>query len=335
METATDISNSSSKCGFVSILGRPNAGKSTLLNALIGAKVAIVSDKPQTTRNAIQGVLTDDASQIIFVDTPGIHNAGNAINKRMMHAVRSALDSLDLLIFVADAARKLTREDAEAVDMVKKAEAPVILALNKIDRLESREQLLAAIERYRELYDFAEYIPISALTGEGLDILLKQIQKRLPESEQLYPPDYITDQPERYLVSELVREKILHHTAQEVPHATAVIVETWDESKPGLIRVGATIYVERAGQKGIVIGSRGSMLKTIGTEARLEIEQFLGRKVFLELFVKVRQNWREDLGFLNELDWRETMGVVEHDGPTLIADEEANEQGEKDGPVIL
>jgi GTP-binding protein Era len=296
--------------GFVSILGRPNAGKSTLLNALVGAKVAIVTDKPQTTRTTIQGVVTTPAAQIIFVDTPGIHRANSAINKRMMQTVRAALEDRDLLLFLVDASREFTQADAQAVDLVKKTGTPTVLVLNKIDLLKDKSRLLTFLERYRGLHDFAEYIPLSAATGENLDRLREAIVARLPEGPAYFPPDHMTDQPERFLAAELVREKILHETRQEVPHSVAVLVDQWEESG-GLIRIFATIYVERDGQKGIVIGAGGAMLKRVGTLAREEMERFFGKKIFLDLHVKVQAEWREKPAFLDALDWRTMAGKDE------------------------
>ena len=295
-------------CGIVSILGLPNAGKSTLLNALAGAKLAIVSDKPQTTRTSIQGVVTTAESQIVFIDTPGIHRSTNTFNRRMMSTIRAVLQSLDAVLLVVDATRSFTKQDTEAMDLVKKSGAPAILLLNRIDRLEAKSRLLPLLEKYRGLHDFAAYIPISAATGDGLEILRDAMMRLLPEGPPLYPPDYITGQPERFLAAELIREKVLAGTHHEVPHATAVLVEKWEES-PGLLRIHAVIYVEKPGQKGILIGTGGSMMKRIGSEARLEMESFFGKKVHLELFVKVRPNWRESVEFLNEIDWPGMAGT--------------------------
>ena len=295
------------RSGFVSILGRPNAGKSTLLNLLVGSKIAIVADKPQTTRTTIQGVVTTPAAQIVFVDTPGIHKGDSTINKRMMETVRAALADRDLLLFLADASREFKRADAQAVDLVKKTDTPVVLLLNKIDLLKDKSRLLALLERYRGLHDFAEYIPLSAATGENLDRLREAIVTRPPEGPAYFPPDHMTDQPERFLAAELVREKILHETRQEVPHSVAVLVDQWEESAV-LIRIFATIYVERDGQKGIVIGAGGAMLKRIGTLAREEMERFFAKKIFLDLHVKVQADWREKAAFLDALDWRTMAG---------------------------
>lgn len=300
--------NPNHRSGFVSIVGRPNAGKSTLLNALLGTKLAIVADKPQTTRTTIQGVLTLPEAQVVFLDTPGIHKSNSVFNKRMMDTLRPAVADRDLLLFIVDATEPVTQEDEQAVDLIRKAECPVFLLANKIDRLKDKAQLLPVLDRYRELYDFAEYIPISAMTGEGLDELRRLAMERLPEGPAYFPPDHLTDQPERFLAAELIREKILHETRQEVPHSVAVLIDKWEET-PRITRISATIYVERAGQKAIVIGSKGAMLKKIGTAARLEMESVFDRRIFLELFVKVRPNWRESTEFLNELDWRSMAGI--------------------------
>jgi GTPase len=296
------------RAGFVAILGRPNAGKSTLLNALMGTKLAIVASKPQTTRTSIQGVLTLPEAQIVFLDTPGIHKSTTPLNKRMMDTVRAAADAPDVVLFVIDSLARFTEEDAQAVDLAKKAGAPVIAVLNKVDWLEEKPKLLALIERYRALHDFAAYIPISARAGQGLHELRKEIVARLPEGPAQYPADYLTDQPERFLAAEVIREKVLHHTQQEVPHAVAVIIESWEDT-PQLLRIAATIYVERPGQKAILIGAGGAALKKIGTLARQELERSLGRKIFLQTLVKVRAGWRQDPAFLAAMDWRSVTGM--------------------------
>ncbi len=296
--------------GFVTILGRPNAGKSTLLNALVGLKIAIVADKPQTTRTSIQGVLMLPEAQVVFLDTPGIHKPDTTINKRMMESVRAGLDERDLLLFIVDATAPFTQADRRAMDLVKTAESPVILVLNKIDALKDKQALLPLLDSYRQLRDFAEYLPISARTGEGLDALRAAILSRLPEGPEYFPPGHITDQPERFLASELIREKILHITRQEVPHSVAVIIDRWEETGK-ITRILATIYVEKEGQKGIVIGAGGGILKKVGTEAREEMERLFDRKIFLELHVKVKPGWRENPAFLNALDWRTMAGTDE------------------------
>ena len=275
--------------GFVSILGRPNAGKSTLLNALVGEKLAIVSEKPQTTRTTIQGVGNHAGAQIVFIDTPGIHKSTTLFNRRMMETVRSALGERDVLLYVVDAAAPFSTEEAEALSALKDLSTPTLLVLNKIDRVADKRQLLPLIEHYKSVREFAEYFPVSAQNGEGLDRLRDAIVARLPEGPAFFPPDHLTDQPERFLAAELIREQILRHTRQEVPHATAVLIDRWDE-KPKITHIAATIYVERVGQKTIVIGAAGAGLKKIGTLARHQIEKMLDRKVFLELFVKVQKD---------------------------------------------
>jgi GTPase len=295
------------RSGFVSIIGRPNAGKSTLLNALIGQKVAIVADKPQTTRVSIQGVLTLPDAQIVFLDTPGIHRADTPLNKRMMDAVRAALEERDLLLFVGDAAQPFGEEDRRAVDLLGKPKTPAMLVLNKIDLLKDKSRLLALIEQYKSAYDFAEYVPISAAKSNGLEELKKLIFARMPEGPAYFPPDHITDQPERFLAAELIREKVLLATRQEVPHSIAVMVDRWEET-PRITRVYATIRVERPGQKAIVIGSQGAMLKRIGTLARQEMERLLGMRIYLDLHVRVEPGWRGRPAFLDALDWRTMAG---------------------------
>jgi GTPase len=289
--------------GFVSILGRPNAGKSTLLNALVGMKVAIVADKPQTTRTTIQGVLTIPGAQIVFLDTPGIHKAETPIQKRMMHSVREALSERDLLLFLVDATEPFSEKDSHAVDLLKKTDTPVILVLNKTDQLKTQETVLPLIEQYRKLHDFADFLPVSALKLTNFEALRQAIVSRLPEGPMYFPEDHITDQPERFIATELIREKILHETQQEVPHSVAVVIDRWEEA-PTITRVYATIFVEREGQKGIIIGAKASLLKQIGIRAREDMEKLFGMKIFLQLHVKVQPHWREKPMFLNTLDWR-------------------------------
>jgi len=296
--------------GFVSLIGLPNAGKSTLLNALVGQKVAIVADKPQTTRTSIQGVVTLPEAQIVFVDTPGIHKADTQLNKRLMHTVRGAMEERDLLLFVADATRKFGEDDKRAIDLAKKPGAPVVLVLNKVDLLRDKAALLPLIEDYKAAFEFAEFVPVSAAKGTGLDDLRRTIINMLPEGPRYFPDDYVTDQPERFLAAELVREKVLVATRQEVPHSVAVTVERWEET-PEITRIYATIRVEREGQKGIVIGRGASMLKQIGTLARAEMEKLFGVKIYLDLHVKVEPGWRENRAFLNSLDWRTMAGEDE------------------------
>lgn len=295
------------KSGFVSILGRPNAGKSTLLNALVGQKVSIVADKPQTTRTQIQGVLTMPEAQIVFIDTPGIHRSDSAINKRMMDAVRASLEERDLFIYLVDASRPFGAADEKALSILRPDGPPVIVALNKIDALASRQGLLPLLDEYRKHFPFEEYLPVSAITGEGLDLLRAEVVKRLPEGPEYFPPDHFTDQPARFLAAELIREKILHVTRQEVPHSVTVVIEKWEEL-PRIIRIYATILVERAGQKAIVIGSKAATLKRIGTLARQEMEALFGAPVYLDLHVKVETGWREKAAYLNTVDWRTMTG---------------------------
>lgn len=295
------------RAGTASIIGLPNAGKSTLLNALVGEKLAIVTAKAQTTRTSLNGVWTGAEAQIVFVDTPGIHKSDNVFNQRMMRAVRSALESIDALVYVFDATQRIDDEVKQAIDLVKKAEVPTILALNKIDAVKEKAKLLALIEAFRELHDFAAYIPLSAKNGEGLDALRAAIVEHLPTGKAIYPEDHITEVPSRYLAAELIRERILILARQEVPHSVAVLVDTWEET-PKLTRISATIYVERPGQKNIIVGAGGAMIKSIGTSARMQLEKFFQTKIFLELFVKVKPDWRSQPEFLNELDWRKMVG---------------------------
>lgn len=295
------------RSGFVSILGRPNAGKSTLLNALVGSKVAIVADKPQTTRTAIQGVYTGPEAQIVFIDTPGIHKAQTAIQKRMMESVRASLDERDLLLYLVDVSEKPREDDREAVGVLQHSQSPALLIVNKIDLLDNREQTLPAIEFFRNLHKFEDFLPVSALASEDVARLRERIVTYLPEGPSYFPADHVTDQPARFIAAELVRERILRETRQEVPHSVAVLVEKWEETER-LIRIYATIYVERDGQKAIILGSHGAMIKKIGTEARQEMEKLFGIRIFLDLHVKVQANWREKTAFLNALDWRTMAG---------------------------
>jgi len=295
------------KSGFVSLVGRPNAGKSTLLNALVGQKVAIVADKPQTTRTSIQGVLTLPDAQIVFIDTPGIHKADSQLNKRLMNTVRASLEERDLLLFLVDSTRAFAVEDRRALDLATKTGTPVVLVPTKVDLLPDKSKLLPLIEQYKELHTFADYVPISATKRTGLEELRQVILQHLPEGPAYFPEDHVTDQPERFLAAELIREKVLQVTRQEVPHSVAVMVDRWEET-PEITRIYATIRVERPGQKAIVIGKKGSVLVKIGTAARLEMEKLFGVKIYLDLHVRVQPGWREEAAFLDTLDWR-TMAV--------------------------
>ena len=297
------------RSGFVSIIGRPNAGKSTLLNALVGEKVAIVTHKPQTTRNRILGMVNlpaekgKPAAQIVLIDTPGVHKPTSALNRKMMQEVHDALQGRDLILLIVDAAAEFGSGDRFVLDLVKRSGGRVFLLLNKIDAI-PKPRLLPLIAEYSKLHDFAEIIPISALKRDGLDVLLDKVVRALPEGPHYFPKEQYTDQPERFLAAEIVREKVLVAAAEEVPYAATVQVENYEEL-PGLTRIHAIIYCERDGQKKILVGKGGAMLKKIGTSARLELERILGTKVYLELFVKVRPDWRESKRFLEEMDWRQ------------------------------
>jgi len=343
------------RSGFVSIVGRPNAGKSTLLNALLGQKLAIVTHKPQTTRTRIHGVLElplkkktkgdpgHPAAQVVLVDTPGVHKPETQLDRRMMQEVQDALESRDAVLFLVDVTHRLARpadkdaktteaskpagskitgrmamsaaEDDFALSLVKRLDCPVILVLNKIDAVR-KEELLPLIAHWSAQHTFADVVPISARKKEGLALLLEKIVALLPEGQRYFPRDQVTDQPERFLVAELIREKILMLTGEEVPYATAVVIEKFEEPvstkkmKDGRLpvtKIAAAIYCERTGQKAILIGKQGTMLKQIGTAARKDIESLLGTRVFLELFVKVQEEWRSNRGFVEELDWRRQL----------------------------
>jgi GTP-binding protein Era len=300
------------RSGFVCILGRPNAGKSTLLNALVGEKLAIISPKPQTTRNRIQGVVHlpkrkgREGGQIVLVDTPGVHKPDSNLGRKMMVEVREAMEGCDLVLVIMDAARKLDPRDQFALDILKQSGTRAFLVLNKVDLLRDKAKLLPVIEEYRKLYDFAEVIPISALKRDGLDLLLDKLIAALPAGPAYFSEDQVTDQPARFMAAEIIREQVLLATEEEIPYATTVIVDSFEEGRK-LTRISATVYCEREGQKGILVGKRGQMLKKIGTGARLQIERMLGTKVFLELYVKVQAGWRDSRGFVEELDWRRQL----------------------------
>lgn len=300
------------RSGFVSILGRPNAGKSTLLNALVGEKLAIISPKPQTTRNRIQGVIHvpkrngKGGGQVVLIDTPGVHKPDSSLGRKMMVEVREALEGCDLVLVIMDAARKLDPRDQFAIDLLRGTEQKAYLILNKVDLIREKAKLLPLIEEYRKLYPFAEVIPISALKRQGLDTLLERIIKALPAGPAYFPEDQITDLPARFMAAEIIREQVLVNTSEEIPYATTVIVDSFDERK-ALTHIAATIYCERESQKGILVGKGGQMLKKIGTAARIEIERMLGSRVFLELFVKAERGWRNSRQFVEELDWRRQL----------------------------
>ena len=336
------------RSGFVSIIGRPNAGKSTLINALVGEKVAIVTAKPQTTRTRINGILEvaavkgkHPAAQIVFVDTPGVHKPGTSLDKRMMQEVHDALETRDAVLLIVDATRRLelpapdlpdaethrgkgaaASEDAFVFELLRKLDCPMFLLINKIDLI-ARAKLLPLIQQLSALHEFTEVIPISARKRDGLERLLEELIDVLPKGERYFPKDQFTDQPERFLVAELIRERILVETGEEVPYASAVVIERFEEPRAGskapLTRIAAVIYCERSGQKAILIGKGGSKLKAIGTGARKEIESLLGTRVFLELHVIVKENWRESRGFVESLDWRrqlEDLAPKEEDDST-------------------
>ncbi len=310
--------------GFVCILGRPNAGKSTLLNALVGEKLAIISPKPQTTRNRILGIINvpkqkasqkgREAGQIVLIDTPGVHRSGSSLGRKMMSEVREALEGCELILMItdvrsSDAKKKWDRDDAFVLDLAKKAGTPVFLLLNKIDLLADKSKLLPLIAQFQTLHNFKEIVPISALKKKGLDEVIACVLKALPNGPRYFPEDQITDQPVRFMAAELIREHVLMQTHEEVPHAVSVLIEQFEES-PRLTRIAAVIYCERDGQKAILLGKGGQMLKKIGTAARLDIEKMVGTKVFLELFVKIKAGWRDSRNFVEELDWRRQLQQI-------------------------
>lgn len=289
------------RAGFVAIVGRPNAGKSTLLNRLVGQKIAIVTSKPQTTRNRIQGIVTQKRGQIIFIDTPGLHDADSALGRQMMHEIAAAIEGINVLLLIVDASRVSPNTDSMLIEKAQRFPGKTILVLNKVDAV-PKPKLLPMIERFRKEADFAAIVPVSALKGTGLDALLDEIFHLLPKSEPYFPEDQVTDQPERFLAAEIIREKAIRALHHELPYAVAVFVEKFEEN-PSLLRIEAILNVERDTQKKILIGHKGAMLKKIGTEARKELESLLGTKVFLGLFVKVAASWRENPPRVRELDW--------------------------------
>ena len=288
------------KSGFVAVVGRPNAGKSTLVNRLVGEKVAIVTPRPQTTRNRIQGIVNRPNAQVVLIDTPGLHRPESALGRQMMGEVDAAMDAVDVVALLLDASEDFGQGDRRAVERVQRFDGTRFL-LNKIDRVPKTE-LLPMIETLAKMGKFDEIIPISALKGDGVDRVLEKFIEYLPAGTPQFPVDQYTDQPERFLAAEIVREKAMEATTQEVPHAVAVICDAFEETEK-LIRIRATIYVDREGQKGILIGRGGSTLKKIGTSARKELEAILGTKIFLELYVKVLKNWRENPQIVRQLDW--------------------------------
>jgi len=294
------IPEKTSHSGYVGLVGRPNAGKSTLLNRLVGQKIAAVSDKPQTTRFKIQGVITKPEGQIVLVDTPGVHQPGYELNRRMMAAVQDALLGVDLVCLIRDAAVSTGNGDRFVLDLVKQSEKPALLLLNKIDKLEDKSALLPLMDWYRHEYDWREILPISALKNELIDVLLESVLRHLPEGEPIFSADELTDQSLRVMVSEIVREQVLQATADEIPYVTAVMTERFEEVREDFARIHCVIVVEKPSQKKIVIGKGASRLKEIGTRARQDIEHLLGHRCHLELFVKVEQDWRNKQHLLDE-----------------------------------
>jgi len=292
------------KSGFVALVGRPNVGKSTLLNRIVGQKIAIMSDKAQTTRNKIQGVYTTKDAQIVFIDTPGIHKPKSRLGDFMVESAFSALNEVDVILFMISADQKRGKGDDLIIERLKKQSVPVFLVVNKLDKVHP-DALLEVIADYSQQMDFAEVVPISATEGTNFPTLMRTIEKELEEGPQYFPEDQVTDHPEYFIVSELIREKVLQFTRDEVPHSVAVVVDSMKKNENEKIAIQATIIVERDSQKGIIIGKGGKMLKLIGTKARLDIEHLLGNKVFLELWVKVQKDWREKERYLTDYGYRE------------------------------
>jgi GTP-binding protein Era len=295
------------RSGYAAFIGRPNAGKSTLLNHLVGEKIAAVSNKPQTTRHKIKGIVTNETGQIVFVDTPGVHKPGYLLNRRMMSAVHDAILSVDVVVLMRDASVSTGNGDKFVLELVKDSGKPAILVLNKIDKVKEKHQLLPLIEYYSNEHSFAEIVPISALKGEAVESLLELIAKHLPEGEPIFADDEMTDQSMRTIVAEMVREKILQTTGEEIPYVTAVVTEKYDETDPTMTKIYCAIYVERSSQKGIIIGKQGLKLQQIGTNARIEIEKLLGNRVYLQLFVKVVEDWRNRERDLDEIGIKDQL----------------------------
>jgi len=290
------------RSGYVSLMGRPNVGKSTLLNVLLGQKIAIVTEKAQTTRNRIVGIKTLDRAQIIFIDTPGIHRPRNLLGRTMVRTVKEVLKEIDVAVLVTEADVRVPA-DREIIESFRNIDRPVILLINKTDKVRYPD-LLPLIDDYRNQFAFSEIIPVSAIKEEGVDIFVSSIVRHLPEGPKYYPDELVTDQFERFMVAEIIREKVMSRTTDEIPYSVAVEVVEWNEREDGVVFIDANIYVERKGQKGIIIGEKGNRLKTIGTLARKEMEQLLGTKVFLQLWVRVRKGWRDDKRILDELGYR-------------------------------
>ena len=300
-DAARDAGGGAYRSGYVALVGRPNAGKSTLLNRLVGEKIAAVSNKPQTTRHRIQGVITRPGGQVVLVDTPGVHQPGYLLNRRMMAAVHDALEGVDLVCLIRDASAPTGNGDRFVLDLIKKSGKPAMLLLNKTDKIDDKRGLLPLIEFYSREHEWRAVVPLSARTGDQLEDLVKEFVSNLPEGEPIFEADELTDQPMRVIVAEMVREKILKVTGEELPYVTAVVTERYEEVSEGLARIYCAVYVERESQKRIVIGRGGARLKEVGTEARRDVERLLGHKVYLELFVKVEEGWRDSPRALNEM----------------------------------
>lgn len=293
------------KSGFVSVIGRPNVGKSTLLNALTGEKIAIISDKPQTTRNTIRTIITTDKCQMVLIDTPGIHKPKTKLGEYMVNVASETMNEVDLILFLVEATSAAGNMDISISEQLKQVKTPVFLILNKVDKVE-KDKLLAIIESYSKLMDFKAIIPVSALKKDGIDIILKEALNYLPEGPKLFSEDTLTDQPEKVIAAEMIREKVLLNLDDEVPHGVGVEVMSFKERQDGLISIQATIYCEKSTHKGIIIGKQGQMLKKIGSAARYEIERLLDTKVFLELWVKVKPDWRNNDNMLKNLGYKES-----------------------------
>lgn len=292
------------KSGFVTIVGRPNVGKSTLLNKIIGEKLSIISNKPQTTRNTIQAIFNREKCQIVFLDTPGIHKPKHKLGELMVNAAQSTLSEVDAVLFITTPDEKVNQSDMYIIEQLKNSKVPVMLVINKVDAVK-KELVVKTIENYIKEYNFEEVIPISALKGENVEVLLSVLISKLPEGPQYFPPDMITDQPERFIIAEIIREKMLHYLEEEVPHGTAVeIIKMNEEKESNIIDISATIYCEKDSHKAIIIGKGGTMLKKIGQSARLDIERLLGSKIYLELWVKVKKDWRDSPSVLKSLGYQ-------------------------------
>ena len=310
------------RTGFVAIIGRPNVGKSTLVNKLVGQKVSIVTSRPQTTRNRILGIVNRPNAQIVLIDTPGLHAAATALGRQMLSEISQAVEGIDVIVPMIDATERVGHGDRAVLERAGHFQGPAILLLNKIDKL-GKEHLLPLIAELSKEREFSAIVPVSALTGDGVELALSKMIELLPIGEPHFPPDQFTDQPERFLVSEIIREKAMAATKQEVPHSVAVMVDNYEEL-PKLLKIRATFYVERDGQKGILIGKGGEMMKRIGTSARQELEEILGIKIFLELYVKIQPDWRDNEAIVRQLDWRTQLGQLGWD--------ENSEEGSDEGP---